>query len=251
MAVFGSLLAASAAVRVASLNLCSDEYLLLLARPGEVASVSRLAKDPQESALAPIAARFPANRGRIEEVLTTHPTVVLTMGSGAGRSSGAIARAMGMSVVDLIQPSTLDDVAKNLLQVAALLGESNRASPLIARLTRLRVTPPAARDTIWLGGRGLSLAPNSLGAQWLALAGFQQRALPGGRATLEALSTRPPAVLVTSNYRAGQMSQGQRWLAHPLLSHLPSHHIITEGRRWTCAGPLLIDEIERLRRVAR
>ena len=251
MAGFASLLAASAAVRVASLNLCSDEYLLLLARPGEVASVSRLAKDPQESALAPLAARLPVNRGRIEDVLTAHPTVVLTMGSGAGRSSVTIARAMGMRVVDLIQPSTLDDVAKNLLKVAALLGEPSRAAPWIARLTRLRSTPPAAHDTIWLGGRGLSLSPPSLGTQWLALAGLQQRALPGGRATLEALATRPPAVLVTSNYRAGQMSQGQRWLAHPLLSHLPSQHFITEGRRWTCAGPLLIDEIERLRRVAR
>ena len=44
-------LAASAAARVASLNLCTDEYLLLLARPGEVVSVSYLSQDPLESPL--------------------------------------------------------------------------------------------------------------------------------------------------------------------------------------------------------
>ena len=251
MAAFASLLAASAAVRVASLNMCSDEYLLLLARPGEVASVTRLAKDPHESVLAPLASRVPANRGRIEDVVAVNPTVVLTMGGGGGRSSRAIARAMGMRVVDLTQPSTLDDVAKNLRQVAALLGDSGRASPWIERVARLRAAPSAARDTIWLGGGGLSLMPGSLSAQWLALAGLKQRRLAGGRATLEALAIRPPAVLVTSSYRAGQMSQGQRWLAHPLLARLASRRIATDGRRWTCAGPLLIDEIERLRRVAR
>ena len=251
MAGFASLLAASAAVRVASLNLCSDEYLLLLARPGEVVSVTRLAKDPEESVLAALAARIPANRGRIEDVVAARPSVVLTMGGGGGRSSGAIARAMGMRVVDLVQPATLDDVANNLRQVAGLLGESARASPWIARLSRLRSTPPAPRDAIWLGGGGLTLSPGSLGARWLSLAGLQQRSLPGGRATLEALATRPPAVLVTSTYRAGQMSQGQRWLAHPLIARLSSRRIITDGRRWTCAGPLLIEEIERLRRVAR
>ena len=41
MAGFASLLVAST-VRVASLNMCSDEYLLLLARPQEIASVTRL-----------------------------------------------------------------------------------------------------------------------------------------------------------------------------------------------------------------
>ena len=251
MAAFASLLAASAAVRVASLNLCSDEYLLLLARPGEVASVTRLAKDPQESVLAALAARVPTNRGRIEDVIAARPTVVLTMGSGGGRSSGEIARAMGMQVVSLVQPSTVEDVAMNLRQVAGLLGQPARAVPWIARIAGLRATPPTPRDTIWLGGGGLTLSPNSLSAQWLALAGLRQRKLPGGRATLEALATRPPAILVTSNYRAGQMSQGQRWLAHPLLAGLPSRRIATDGRRWTCAGPLLIEEIERLRRVAR
>ena len=70
MAAFASLLVASAAaLRVASLNLCSDEYALLLARPGEVVSVTRLSHDPQESVLEPRARGLASNRGRIEDVL--------------------------------------------------------------------------------------------------------------------------------------------------------------------------------------
>jgi iron complex transport system substrate-binding protein len=252
MAAFASLwVASAAALRVASLNMCSDEYALLLARPGEVVSVTRLSHDPQESVLASRTRTIASNRGRLEDVLGARPTLVLTMGGG-GRSSGRIARSMGMRVVDLSAPTSLDGVAATLSTVGAALGDRHRADPLLARLAALRRSAPAATlDAIWLGGGGLSLSADGLGAQWLALAGLRQRSLPGGRASLETLVTSPPKLLVESNYRAAQMSLGQRWLAHPLLSRLPSRRVATDGRRWTCAGPLLIDEIERLRRVAR
>ena len=251
MAAFASLLVASAAtLRVASLNLCSDDYALLLARPGEVVSVSKLAKDPLESPLAPLARGIVANRGLLEDVIFARPTLVLTMGGG-GRSSVAIARTMGMQVVDLAAPTTLDQVAANLMRVATALGDPQRAKPWLTRLAALRRSPTGAPvDTIWLGGGGLTLSPDGLGSQWLALAGMRQRALPGGRATLETLVRSPPKILVQSNYRSGQLSQGQRWLDHSLLRALPSRRVATDGRRWTCAGPLMIEEIERLRRVA-
>lgn len=250
MAAFVSLLVAS--VRIASLNLCSDEYLLLLAKPGEVASVSRLAQDPAESILAPRARRVPGNRGRIEDVIALRPAVVLTMGGGGGRSSGAIARALGMRVVDLRQPSSLDGVAANLRTVAQAIGDTRRANPLITKLARLRASAPGVGiDSIYLGHGGISQSPGSLGAQWMRTAGLSQRPLPGGKATLELLATNPPKLLLVSNYRSGQMSQGQRWLTHPIVARTPSRRVTTDGRPWTCAGPLMIAEIERLRRTIR
>ena len=64
---------------------------------------------------------------------------------------------------------------------------------------------------------------------------------------------RPPALLLRSDYRAGQYSNQQRWLSHPAARYAAGVRTLpTDGRRWTCMGPLLIDEIERLRReVAR
>ena len=94
-------------------------------------------------------------------------------------------------------------------------------------------------------------SPESLGAQWMALAGLRQRPLEGGRASLEAMATNPPNILLASNYRSGQLSQGQRWLDHPLIARLPSRRMATDGRAWTCGGPMMIGEIERLRRLVR
>ena len=164
MAAFAFALAASAAARVASLNLCSDEYLLLLAPPGQIVSVSKLAHDPQESVLAPLARRFPRNGGRLEDVLRFRPALVLTMGGG-GRSTAAIARALGIRVLVLPLPASLDAVAANLRQVAAALGEETRAEPYLRAIAGLRATAPPSRDAIWVGGGGLSLAPDSLGSR--------------------------------------------------------------------------------------
>jgi iron complex transport system substrate-binding protein len=106
-------------------------------------------------------------------------------------------------------------------------------------------------DAIWISGHGDSLPPGSLGSQWLRLAGFDQRPLPGGRATLEGLLTNPPKVLIRSNYRSGEVSGGTEWLNHPIVRRAGARQITTDGRPWTCQGPLMIPEIERLRKLAR
>jgi iron complex transport system substrate-binding protein len=81
----------------------------------------------------------------------------------------------------------------------------------------------------------------------LRLAGLQQRALPGGRASLETLLAHPPAALVQSRYRSAQLSRGVRWLDHPIVRDTKAQRLAADGRRWTCMGPLMIDEVERLR----
>ncbi|HEU4704979.1 MAG TPA: hypothetical protein VFS45_04655, partial [Sphingomicrobium sp.] len=108
-----------------------------------------------------------------------------------------------------------------------------------------------AKDVLWLSGGGQTLAPGSVGAEWLRLAGLEQRPLPGGRASLEDLLVRPPKVLVRSRYRGAQVSSGVRWLDHPIVRTAKARRLATDGRPWTCMGPLMIAEVERLRAAAR
>jgi iron complex transport system substrate-binding protein len=236
---------------VASLNLCTDEYLLLLARPREVASVSFLSQDAHEAPLWRSARRHHSNRGSIEDVIARRPDVLLTMG-GSGRSARLLARRLRIRPVELVPAASLEDVARNLRTVAAALGEPRRAEPWLERLARLRRTAPAAaKDALWLSGGGQTLTPRSIGAQWLRLAGLEQRPLPGGRVSLETLLVRPPAVLVRSRYRSAQVSSGARWLDHPIVRNAKARRIETDGRAWTCMGPLMIGEIEQLRTALR
>ena len=245
MAGFASLLAASA-VRAASLNMCSDEYLLLLARPQEIASVSRLSRDPADSVLWRQGRNYPGNRGTLESALASKPNLLITMGGG-GRSTTLIARKMGLRTLDLPFPMTIADVTSNMDRVAVAIGDPARSLPWKRRLAALRAGARSARDAIFLGAGGNSVGAQSVEAEWMGLAGLKQRHLPGGRASLELLATRPPAVMLRSAYRRSERSLGQGWLEHPLANPTTSTVISVDGRPWTCAGPLMIAEIHKLR----
>ena len=258
MRVFASLSAISLALaaapadaaprRVASLNLCTDELVLLLAAPEQIASVTHLAQQAQETPLWRMARRYPRNDGSLLSVVPLRPELVVTMGGGA-RDRLRIAERLGIRTIDLPFAQSLGDVAESIRRLARALGREEQGTRLLRRMAALiRGAPAASRDTIWLGGGGRTVAASGLEAQWMRLAGLRQRTMQGDRLSLETLIVAPPAVLLRSDYRAGQYSSGQRWLAHPAAAHArAARTVTTDGRLWTCMGPLLIEEIARLR----
>ena len=240
--------ASVASLRVASLNLCTDELLLALAAPEQIVSVTHLAHQPQETVLWRQARRYPKNDGSLLSVVGRQPDLVLTMGGGA-RDRARIAQRLGIRILELPYPQRLADTERAIATVARALGRPAAGQHWLGRINALkRSQPPFGRDTIWLGGRGRSVSATGLAADWMVLAGFRQRRLRGDRVSLEQLLVRPPAILLRSDYRSGQYSGEQRWLLHPLAKATGrSRTIPTDGRAWTCMGPPMVDEIERLR----
>ena len=234
--------------RVVSLNLCTDELLLLLAAPEQIASVTHLAQRAEETPLWQEARRHAANDGTLASAAALRPDLVLTMG-GAGDRLG-VAPRLGVKTVDLPFPRNLDEVVAGIGTVAAALGRETAGAAVIGQIEGLRRSAPSSEvDALWVGGGGRTVASDGLEAQWMALAGLHQRRIRGDRVTLEELLVRPPAVLLRSDYRQDQYSQGQSWLNHPLARVARSSRTMaSDGRRWTCMGPPLIDEVVRLRR---
>jgi iron complex transport system substrate-binding protein len=261
MRVFASLLAISVALaaagadaaprRVASLSLCTDELVLMLAAPDQIVSVTYLAQQEAETPLWRQAARYRRNDGSLLSVAALRPDLVVTL-AGGGRDRVRIASRLGIPTLDLPSGQSLSDVVESISRLAAALGRPEAGAALLRRMDAvIRSAPRASHDTIWLGGGGRTVSATGIEAQWMALAGMRQRAMQGDRVPLETLLVRPPAILLRSDYRQGQYSSGQRWLAHPLARYARAGRTIpTDGRLWTCMGPLLIDEIYRLRGVA-
>lgn len=239
-------------VRIASLNLCTDELLLALAAPEQIVSVTHLAQQPQETMLWRAARRYPRNDGSLLSVVPLKPDLILTMGGGA-RDRARIAKRLGIRTLDLPYPQRLADIERSIATVAAALGRPQAGRQWLSRIDQLKQTRARTTfDTIWLGGGGRSVAATGLASDWMTLAGFRQRPLNGDRVTLEQLLIRPPAVLLRSDYRSGQYSGAQRWLTHPLAKRTDrSRSVGTDGRAWTCMGPPMVDEIIRLRKAVR
>lgn len=239
-------LAAEAAVRAASLNLCTDDTLLLLARPEQIVSVSHLSHMAEETALWRQARRYPANDGSLESAIRQRPTLLFTMGGG-GRARTAIAARLGIQVVELPYPATPADAIANARRVARALGRPLAVvAPYEAEWRRLMRSRPRLREGAFVSGGGRSLSPDGLSAQWLELAGYRQPALPDARFSLERLATKPPKWLIRSDYRAANVSRGNAWFAHPLVRRLAPRTIRTDGRPWICGGLPMLAEIARL-----
>ena len=86
----------------------------------------------------------------------------------------------------------------------------------------------------------------------MALAGLRQRPMRGDRVSLETLLVRAARGPAAQRLSAGPIFERPA-LARPsgCAPAERSRIVATDGRRWTCMGPLLIDEIERLRRALR
>jgi iron complex transport system substrate-binding protein len=233
--------------RIVSLNLCTDEYLLLTAPRQRIASISRLGADAQESPLAARARGLATNSGQLGDVLGTAPDLVLTMGHDP--QAAALAGRLGLRFVALPYPESPGAVVAQVRQVAAMVGNPAAGAAFAAQVATLQASAPPVRPGLMIGGSGLAPAMDGLTAGWLRLAGVQQQR--GGQISLERLLVEPPPILIRNIYRPGQRSLPQAWSQHPALRQLKARRVDADGRAFLCGGAAMPAEIARLRRLLR
>ncbi len=179
---------------VVSLNLCTDQLLVLLA-PARVAALEPLARDPALSFVAGAAAGLPTVRADAEAVLRLHPDLVLAGRYGA-QTTVALLRARGLRVVQFGEAESFAQIGAQVTEAAGLLGAPERGRALVEamwrRLAALR--PRRGSAVMWQAG-GWTAGPGSLADAALRAAGLSD-AGTGGRMGVEALLARHPDLLV-------------------------------------------------------
>lgn len=135
------------AIRVVSQTVGSDELLLALARPEQIAALSRLAIESAYSAVAEQAKAYARlNReDSVESILKHHPTLVLFANYSRVELVTQVQRA-GIPTLIFDRYSTLDDAYANLRRLASALGPDAQArARRIEADGRARVQALAAR----------------------------------------------------------------------------------------------------------
>ena len=139
MNLFRCLLAFAAAViltaapprRVVSQAVGTDDLLLALAEPTQIAALSHLATDERYAPSFREAARFPTLRNSsAEDILRFRPDLVLVTSYSPSESVVLLRRA-GVQVFVLEQYERLEDVYVSLRKLGEILGRSKQAEELI------------------------------------------------------------------------------------------------------------------------
>ena len=116
--------------RVVSVNLCTDQLALMLAAPGQLISVSRLAHDPQSSSMVAAASALPANGSTAEEVYLLAPDLVLA-GTFTAPATVNMLRGLGIRVEVFAPAQSLDDVPARIAQMGKALNREPQAAAMI------------------------------------------------------------------------------------------------------------------------
>lgn len=248
--------------RVVSLNLCTDQLLLLLAERGQIASITYLAPDSRTSYMAAATRGLHVNHGRLEEILPLDPDLVLT-GRFSARTTAALLRKLDYRVVEFSLPTDFEGIRRQLRRAGDLLGKPDKARLLIDRLDRelgdaKRDGPPQPPLAAIYRPNGFSAGRGTLEHVIFEAAGLRNLAAEAGlvgyaRLPLENLLSADPDILVFGSAEAAPPSLAEVTLRHPALEAMrKTVRVITlPDSLWRCAGPMAAEALARLRAARR
>lgn len=238
-------LAGSRPQRIVSLNLCSDQYLLALADPEQIAGLTHNATDPTMSAAAAKARGLHIMGQSAEEVLAINPDLIIGI---PARRSGIMAALAGhdYQMVDLKSANTYADIVKQIRQVAVAVGQVPRGEALIAQMDRELASvahQSGKRVAAYYQRRGFMTGTGTLVDDLMVRVGLTNLAGKLGKPSLSQLSLEEmiaahPDYLIVESATDRVVDQGTEMLHHPILDAIPRLRL---PQAWTvCGGPAYV-----------
>ncbi|RME98420.1 MAG: ABC transporter substrate-binding protein [Alphaproteobacteria bacterium] len=224
--------AVAAPARVVSMNLCTDQLALMIARPGQLISVSYLARDPEASALAQEASHIPVNHGQAEEIFLLRPDLVIA-GTHTTRTSITLLRKLGIRVEEFPPADNLQTLRTNVRRMGELLERRQAANALLAgfdrRLMALANAMTSERPTIapyyanaYTSGAG-TLVDAVSAAAGLKNLGSRLRLRGTAKLPLEILALSRPDLVMLGRWHGQAAALAHEVFKHPALRHVMRH----------------------------
>lgn len=240
--------------RVVSINLCTDQLAMMLAAPGQLISVSHLAREVQSSSMVAQAQAYPANRGQVEQVFLMQPDLVLA-GTYTQVSTVEMLRGLGVEVVQVPPATSFAEAVEQIRVVGRALGQEAKADAMAdgfaAALESARFHG-ARRTAAFYYPNGYTTGAGTLANEVLELTGFTNIGADagvtgGGILPLERLVMAGPDLIVTSERYPGA-SKAEDILVHPALKAVQERAGIElqSDSDWVCGTPHLLRAVTKM-----
>lgn len=248
--------------RVVSMNLCTDQLAILMAAPGQLHSVSDLARDARSSVLASEAERFVVNHGLAEEIFTMQPDLVLA-GTFTSRASVAMLKRLGFRVEEFPPAGTFGEIRDQIRRMGRLLGRDDRAEELAAELDRRLAAIPAPvagekRPLVALHyEQSYTAGSGTLASEIVTRAGAENLGSRLGlegtvRMPLETLVLAAPDLVVGTSRTVSGPALAYETFEHPALRAVirGREMIFIPDKYWVCGAPFTAEAVRILAEAA-
>ncbi len=243
-------------IAVASINLCADQLVLLLADSDQIRSLSNLSHEEAGSYYFETAREYPVNEGHAEQIFGLQPDVVI-VGQYSSQHTVAMLQEVGLQIQTLPIANNIETVFQNILDVAEWVGHPQRGVDVVTQLREKLSSIQSPREPKPIAAvfdpNGYTSGKLSLRGEMMEAAGFQNAASVAGiesygKLSLEAIIALQPDALIESPYSPGTWSRAQAMSQHPALldAGVNPHIIHVPSRMTVCGGPWTIDVIEQL-----
>jgi iron complex transport system substrate-binding protein len=262
LTMLGSVCIAEAKPKVASIDNCMNQYVLALADPEQILSLSRSVQNPWSSYMykEAIAVQPHYNDRKAEELLKLQPDIVFA--GYRDRVTIDMLRTTGVPVEQYTAAKSVEDVKKQIARVAKSLGQEPRGQDLIRRIddavhrgvsANLKKTGERPLAALYNDG-GYSRGSATLVDDIMEMAGFRNLAKElgfkgGAKIPLENLVLAQPDYMIKNT--TGKLARKSKRVASDIVDHPALKRAMPNGQRiifptvyWLCGGestPVAID----------
>lgn len=247
-------------VQVVSINLCTDQLVLLLAEKEQILALSTLSRDAAGSYFHELTHDTKQAAAFAEDFVSLQPDVVVT-GPYTSRYTLKLLDELGVRVETLPIANSIDEMLANIQRMGELLGQADRATSTIDALkqklekldARVLLSPGKRPRALVYEANGYTVGEGTLRGEVISRAGWHNVADDMGIEAygvlgLENLIKLKPQALIESPYASDSYSRGQSLAQHPAIraSGLNPAIIPVPSNQTICAGPWTVDIIEQL-----
>ena len=251
-------LSIAAPKRIVSINLCTDQLVLMLAPREHIQSLSHLAADPEYSFMWQEAKGFTLNDGLVEQIIPLKPDLILA-GTHSSTEAANMLKQLGYPIEVLPLPQSLDEVGRFILKMGELLDQKEKAAQLLASMqNRIKAVQQlkqnqAKKLAVIYAPNGFTAGSKTFKHELLSYAGYRNLAAEAGidfygnLSVEQVLSARPDLMIIDDSTR-NQDSLAQSYTNHPALKRLMGETGVIKlpVNQWLCGGPMAADAIETL-----
>ena len=241
--------------KIVSMNLCTDQLVLLLADPEQILSLSYLSHDERSSVYAAKAIAYPTNRGLAEEIYILKPDITVT-GTYSNWTASSMLEQLGMRVKRFEPAYHFDDIKANILTMGDILRQRSKAEAVITafdeRLASLQSDNAQRPRAALYAAKGYTSGKSSLAHHILEAAGFQNIGAElgydyGAQLAIESLLMTQPDVIISNPPGLGH-AKAEEMTRHPALDYVRAQMPVelTTNKNWVCDTPLVLDAVEEL-----
>ena len=245
-------------IKVASINLCTDQYIFLIADKKQITSLSFMSKDKNISYISNQVLSIKLNNGRAEEIIAQDPDIVFS-GPGSSFATINLLRKLNYKVISIPEAKNFEEIKSQILFISKLLEREEKGIYLVKKIDKeikkYNNIKNNLRDKsiIAIGPNGYVRDSQSLLGNIFNLLGYRNvieriKINNYSRISLEdILIIDPDIIVILDNYNQ-HTSLSQNFIRHPVIKYIKDKGISYsfDKKLLNCAGPFSTEILKNL-----